>query len=43
MKRSSSFIGKQLEKLVDKNMVSDVITLDLNKLPDKEDFEEENA
>ena len=43
MKKSSSFLGKQLEKLVDINMSSDIVTLDLNKLPDKEEFEEENA
>ena len=30
--KSSSFLKKQLEKMIDLNMADDVITLDLNKL-----------
>ncbi len=35
-KKSSSFLKKEIEKLIDLNMLNDVIELDLNKLKDKE-------
>ena len=36
-KKSNSFLKKQLEKLVDKNMNEDIILSDLNVL-DEEDY-----